>query len=192
MPLPFECSSQNNNSASAAPEPETNISTKTKLTEPVDDGLIDSFEIKIREAFRREEDPSREGLAAKILEGSSKEWKSPKTEVKSESDVKVKVEEKESGETESELACEAGSGSEMLKDWSKEDGSPSLEDMERFRVKPPLYTYAKREDSLSPSPTTVEGNELRYFLFYLLFSRNYNTGYNEIEGRFGGCKRTPL
>lgn len=150
--VPFECSSQNNNSAETVPE------TSTKLNETADDGLIDSFGIKIREAFRRDEDPSREGLAAKILEGSSKDW-SKKPTVKTEE----KHEKLDSSKHSKEPSLDTSSQdtlTETCKEWAKE-GSPSLEDMERFRVKPPLYTYAKREDSLSPSPTTVEGSEQR-------------------------------
>lgn len=148
--MPFDCSSQTNNSA----EPEPDLSTK--LSETANDGLIDSFEIKIREAFRRDEDPSREGLGAKILEGSSKEWtKKPKTE-KDEERVDANQDTKEPSVDEDKQSPSTDSNKE---------GSPSLEDMERFRVNPPLYTYAKREDSLSPSPTTVEDIDQRYFFF---------------------------
>lgn len=102
--------------------------------------LMETFETKIREAFLRNEnkefDTTAEGLGAKILETSSR------------------LEDK--GKDNS-----VGSGeSNENKNLESEIGSPLLEDIERFRVNPPLYTYAKREDSLSPSPPTVDSSDL--------------------------------
>ncbi|KAL0277439.1 UNVERIFIED_CONTAM: hypothetical protein PYX00_004719 [Menopon gallinae] len=100
--------------------------------------LIETFETKIREAFLRNDnkdfDTAAEGLGAKILETS--------TRLEDKSKDSVSSEALESKSIEADI------------------GSPSLEEIERFRVNPPLYTYAKREDSLSPSPPTVEGNDM--------------------------------
>lgn len=97
--------------------------------------LMETFETKIREAFMRNEskefDTTAEGLGAKILETSSR------------------LEDKGK---ESALSGESSDSKNLEADI----GSPSLEDIERFRVNPPLYTYAKREDSLSPSPPIID------------------------------------
>lgn len=123
---------------------EVNQNKKDEKSNPVEETvvtnrLMETFETKIREAFMRNEnkdfDTATEGLGAKILETSSR--------------LEDKGKEAPS--------CAESSETKTLE---TDVGSPSFDEIERFRVNPPLYTYAKREDSLSPSPPTVEGNEI--------------------------------
>lgn len=140
---PNDCDSETveiNESMSCVVTIEKNDDDKSSAIEEADvtNLLMETFETKIREAFLRNEtnskefDTTAEGLGAKILETSSRLDDKGKDALTGDSSENKNIE--------------------------VEIGSPSLEDIERFRVNPPLYTYAKREDSLSPSPPTVDNN----------------------------------